>query len=75
MPGVALEPSADMELLLGRTEIGVDRKERDLALGAALPRRLDEEVEQRDLVALGAPRHEKAAAAGRGEHRLGDETS
>ena len=39
---------------------------------AALQRRLDEKVEQLDRVASGAPRHE-AAAAGRGEHRLGDE--
>ena len=39
-----------MELLLGRTEIGVDRKERDLVAGAALARRVDEEVEQREIV-------------------------
>ena len=72
-PGVALEPDADMELLLGRTEIGVDRVEVDLARRAPLAWRLGEEIEQGDLVASRPPRHEEAAAAGRGKHRLGDE--
>ena len=62
-----------MEFLLGRAEIGVDGEERD-AFAAALERRLDEEVEQCSLVASGAPRHEEAAAAGRGEDRLGNKS-
>ena len=63
----------DMELLLGRTEIGIDGIDRDLACGAALQRRLDEKVEQRRIISPFAPRHEEAAASGRGEHGLGDE--
>ena len=62
-----------MKLLLGGAEIGVDRKELDLACWPALQRRLGEEIEQAGGVAPGLARHEKAAAAGRGEHRLGDE--
>ena len=69
--GARAEP--DMKLLLGRAEIGVDRKELDLARRPALERRLGEEIEQARGVAPGPARHEKAAAAGRGEHRLGDE--
>ena len=62
-----------MELLLGRAEIGMDGIEVDLARGPALARRLGEEIEQGDGVASLPPRHEEAAAARRGEHRLGDE--
>ncbi len=66
-------PQPDMELLGGGAEIGVDGEEFDLVRRPALQRRLDEEVEQLDRIASRAPRHEKTAAAGRGEHGLGDE--
>src|SRR5581483_2344430 len=69
--GTRAEP--DVELLLGGAEIGVDRIEGDLAFRPSLERRLGEEVEQVGVVAAGAPRHEEAAPAGRGEYRLGDE--
>ena len=62
-----------MELLLGRTEIGIDRVEVDLARRAPLAWSLGEEIEQRDLVASRPPRHEEAAAARRGKHGFRDE--
>src|SRR6516165_9235245 len=55
----------DIELLLGRTEIGIDREERNLVWRPMPPRRLGEEIEQLHGVAALAPRHEETAAAGR----------
>src|SRR6476646_12296515 len=55
--------NADVELLLDRSEIGVDVIEVDVAWGPALARRLGEEIEQGDAVASSPSRHEEAAAA------------
>ena len=66
-------PKADMKLLGGGAEIGLNGKERNLVRRPAAQRRLHEEVEQLDRVAAGLARHEKPAAAGRSEYGLGDE--
>ncbi len=64
---------ADMEFLLGRAEICLDGVEVDFRCGAALQRRVGEGVIKGERVALRAPHHEEARAAGRGEDGLGDE--
>src|SRR5262245_64208884 len=63
----------DIELLLDRTEIGIDRVEVELARWSPLAWCLGEEIEQRDLVTSRPPRHEEAAAARRGKHGFRNE--
>ncbi len=72
-PGRGTRTEPDMEFLLHRTEIGFDRIELDVALGPSRLGCLREKIVERDFVAAGAARHEKAAAPGRCEHGLGDE--
>ena len=62
-----------MELLLGRSKIGVDGK-KSISLDGRRLRGVSAKKSNRvDRVASFAPRHEEAAAAGRGEYRFGDE--
>ena len=62
-----------MELLLGGAEIRLDGEEVDLAFGAPLARAVGKAVIEADGLAGALARHDEAAAAGGGEHGLGNE--
>ena len=62
---------ADVELLLGGSEVGEHREELDLIRRALAPRGLDEEVVDPGLTGRPAGGEEAAAAQG-GQHGLGD---